>query len=307
MPPAREKCSYYYPSPISTHEEVANQAEVFLDALRSFHSMMGTKFMVPVTGKKELNLHLLYVEVTKRGGYDKVVLEKKWREISSKFNFSSTTTSASFVLKKHYLSLLYQFEQVYFFNLQGPVIQTPSPVSSIPLSIPAIGTIDGKFDCGYLVTVKVGHDVLSGVIYHPSADDPPCTPSSPAEDLSMAIIPYNPMQPRKASRRRRRKRKRWGGDPTHPKPNRSGYNFFFSEKHSVLKSLYPNSREREFTKMIGELWNNLGPEERVVYQNIGLRDKERYRRELQEYNEKLAANLLGQSTMGSVANPVERK
>lgn len=31
----------------------------------------------------------------------------------------------------------------------------------------------------------------------------------------------------------------------------------------MLKSLYPN-REREFTKMIGESWNSLSPEEKVV-------------------------------------------
>lgn len=317
MSPASEKEKYDYTSPLATHEEVVNQPELFFKTLKLFHSMLGTKFMVPVIGRKELDLHILYVEVTKRGGYDKVVSEKKWREISSIFNFSATTTSASFVLKKHYLSLLYQYEQVYFFNLQGPVFATPlsgpcpsglnvggtdvnyhekyapkrvkaSPDGvSVPLSIPVVGTIHGKFDCGYLVSVKLGEELLSGVIYHP-VDRPQAT-SSTAEDLSMAIVPYDPNQPRRPSGRRRRKRKRWGGDPSHPKPNRSGYNFFFAEKHAVLKSLYPNSRERAFTKMIGELWNNLSSEERIVYQNIGLRDKERYRKELQEYNMKLAA------------------
>lgn len=37
------------------------------------------------------------------------------------FMFSPTTTSASFVLRKHYFSLLYHYEQVYFFNIQGPL------------------------------------------------------------------------------------------------------------------------------------------------------------------------------------------
>lgn len=132
----------------------------------------------------------------------------------------------------------------------------------IPLSIPAVGTIHGKFECGYLVSVKLGHELLSGVIYHPV--NMQCIPSSTTDDLRLAIVPYNPKQPRQASRKRRRKRKRWGGDPSHPKPNRSGYNFFFSEKHALLKSLYPNSREREFTKMIGELWNKLTSQDRIV-------------------------------------------
>ncbi|KAJ8437421.1 hypothetical protein Cgig2_031942 [Carnegiea gigantea] len=318
--PAPEKDvekKFLCPPPVATHEEVINQPELFFDTLKSLHSFLGTKFMVPVIGRKEVDLHALYIEVTGRGGYDKVVLEKKWKEISTIFNFSPTATSASFVLKKHYLNLLYQYEQVYYFHSLAPVSPAPSARAALPLgryvcgpdvadhedcssksahdspdgvsgsmSIPVVGTIDGKFDCGYLVTVKLGTDVLRGVLYRP--DGPP-VPSTSGEDLSMAIVPYEPSCSRSTGKkRRRRKRKRWGGDPSHPKPNRSGYNFFFAEKHSTLKSLYPN-REREFTKMIGESWNNLTPEERLVYQNIGLRDKERYKRELKEYNERLAA------------------
>ncbi|KAL9271693.1 High mobility group B protein 9-like protein, partial [Drosera capensis] len=94
-----------------------------------------------------------------------------------------------------------------------------------------------------------------------------------------AIIPYDP-NPHQPGRRRKRRRW-WGGDPTHPKPNRSGYSFFFAEKHSMVKSLYPN--KRGFTKMVGNSWNNLSPEERMVYQKIGLEDKGRYKRELDEY------------------------
>ncbi|XP_048502220.1 high mobility group B protein 9 isoform X2 [Beta vulgaris subsp. vulgaris] len=310
MWPVLKKTNHFYPSPLSTHEEVVNQPKIFLDTLKSLHSMLGTRFMVPVIGRKELNLHVLYVEVTNRGGYVKVVSEKRWREISSIFNFSSTTTSASFVLKKHYLSLLYQYEQVYFFKLQGPVLAPPlagpCPVGPdvggtdmddhekyepkrVQDSVnKAVGTIHGKFDCGYLVSIKIGQDLLSGVIYHP-VDEPSTSSFLDEEDLSMALVPYDPSTPRRSSaKRRQRKRKRWGRDPSHPKPNRSGYNFFFAEKHALLKSLHPNTREREFTKMIGELWNNLSFDEKMVYQNIGLRDKERYRKELQEYNAKLA-------------------
>lgn len=138
------------------------------------------------------------------------------------------------------------------FNLSGP------------LCFEAVGTIDGKFDCGYLVSVKLGSEILSGVLYHPDHAGPsssltakPCTPFT----VQPQPLPHsNPLpQPHHSGRRKRKRR----GDPGRPKPNRSGYNFFFAEKHSMLKSLYPN-REREFTKMIGESWNNLTPEERTV-------------------------------------------
>jgi hypothetical protein len=120
-------------------------------------------------------------------------------------------------------------------------------------SFSARGTIEGKFDCGYLVSVQLGSEVLHGVLYHPDQQD--LSNSIPQYDG--AIVPYTP------NRRRRRRRSRRSGDPSYPKPNRSGYNFFFAEKHYKLKSLYPN-REREFTKMIGQSWSSLGAEERMV-------------------------------------------
>ena len=124
-----------------------------------------------------------------------------------------------------------------------------------PLSFQAIGTIDGKFDCGYLVSVKLGTEVLNGVLYHPDNGGPS---SSSTVKTCTAIVPYA-SQPHHSGRRKRKRR----GDPGRPKPNRSGYNFFFAEKHAILKTLHPN-REREFTKMIGQSWNNLTSEERTV-------------------------------------------
>ncbi|KAL4332922.1 hypothetical protein GQ457_07G027390 [Hibiscus cannabinus] len=296
-----------YPDPLTSHEEVVKDPTVFWDTLRRFHFIMGTKFMIPVIGGKELDLHVLYVEATKRGGYEKVVAEKKWREVGSVFRFSPTTTSASFVLRKHYFSLLFHYEQVHFFKMKGPlntpavaspvndspcrpelalVEYSPKPIREFPDPLvegtscfSVTGTIEGKFDCGYLVTVRLGSEVLNGVLYHPE--------QQPVSEYSNAIVPYKHIhRGHHSGRRRRRRRSRRAEDPSYPKPNRSGYNFFFAEKHYKLKSQYPN-REREFTKMIGESWNSLGPEERMVYQNIGLKDKERYRRELKEYKERL--------------------
>ncbi|XP_022769284.1 high mobility group B protein 9-like isoform X2 [Durio zibethinus] len=297
-----------YPDPLASHDEVVKDPIVFWDTLRRFHFIMGTKFMIPVIGGKELDLYVLYVEATKRGGYEKVVAEKKWREVGTVFRFSPTTTSASFVLRKHYFSLLYHYEQVHFFKMKGhlhtPTVAfpindpscgpelalvkySPKPIGEFPDQLVSgtsccsvMGMIDGKFDCGYLISVRLGSKVLRGVLYHPEQTGS----SAPTPDYAGALVPYKRIGNSRHSGKRRRSRR--AGDPSYPKPNRSGYNFFFAEKHYKLKSLYPN-REREFTKMIGESWNSLSPEERMVYQNIGLKDKERYKRELKEYKERL--------------------
>ncbi|KAH9325648.1 hypothetical protein KI387_005826, partial [Taxus chinensis] len=310
------------PLPLVNHNEVVGNRDLFIQSLNQFHSAVGTKYLVPTIGGKELDLHRLYAEVTARGGLSKVIKDRKWKEIIGIFNFPPTTTSASFSLRKYYVSLLKAYEQVYFFQAQGQVaanngssypgsdelqseakrqkmksFDTPvvevDPTSSVDQ--PVTGVIDGKFEHGYFVTVKMGADILRGVLYHmPSGGsgaqhaDVSYFQSSNTFDAATSGINVRSKKKKECIRRR---------DPDHPKPNRSGYNFFFAEQHARLKALHPD-KDREISKMIGELWNKLGEEERVVYQDFGLRDKERYKREMQEYNERLK----GQSQITEASN-----
>jgi hypothetical protein len=64
-------------------------------------------------------------------------------------------------------------------------------------------------------------------------------------------------------RRRRKKSEIKRRDPAHPKPNRSGYNFFFAEQHAKLK-LLNQTMDKDISRMIGELWNNLNESEKTV-------------------------------------------
>ncbi|XP_016169152.1 uncharacterized protein LOC107611772 [Arachis ipaensis] len=75
-----------YPSPLASHDDIVKDPSVFWDTLRRFHLLLSTKFIIlqqaswnmilifgiPVIGGKELDLHVLYVEVTRRSGYEKV-------------------------------------------------------------------------------------------------------------------------------------------------------------------------------------------------------------------------------------------
>lgn len=114
------------------------------------------------------------------------------------------------------------------------------------------GIIDGKFDNGYLVTVNLGSDQLKGVLYH----IPHMHHVSQSSNDSVA-----PTQ-------RRRKRSRLAlRDPTRPKSNRSGYNFFFAEHYARLKPHY-YGQEKAISKKIGVLWSNLTEAEKQVYKLI---------------------------------------
>ncbi|KAJ6734489.1 HIGH MOBILITY GROUP B PROTEIN 15 [Salix purpurea] len=327
-----------YPTPGATYEDVIVSPNLFMETLEKFHAAMGTKFIslrallqvtfisncrFPIIGGKELNLHRLFVEVTSRGGIEKIIRERRWKEVTGVFNFPSTATNASFVLRKYYGSLLRHYEQLYYFKarswspaspvpLQSSLIsQSPAQVTVQPspeyqaatvkqqtaniaelrrampgssANSPVIGVIDGKFESGYLVTVTVGSEKLKGVLYQ-----------APPQNQSWQVpqprrVPANNSGNTQAvpgtRRRRRKKSEIKRRDPAHPKPNRSGYNFFFAEQHARLKPLYPG-KDREISRMIGELWNKINDSQKVVYQDKALKDKERYKIEMEGYRERL--------------------
>lgn len=273
-------------STVAPYEQVAENAQLFMDTLQDLHRSLASKFMVPIMGGKTLDLHRLFVEVTSRGGLVQVIRNRQWKDIIAVFSFPSTITNASFVLRKYYLSLLLHYEQVYYFRKQGPpsvqlqVATTPSEEKSTDATqLPEIwtgrwvtGAIDGKFDNGYIVTVSFGSEKLKGVLYHAPVEMPQVQSNA------------NPL---KAARRRNRKRSRMAArDPFHPKPNRSGYNFFYSEHYARLKSLH-RGQEKTISTRIASLWSKLSESEKQVYQDKGVRDKERYQSEMLEYTESI--------------------
>ncbi|KAL6002787.1 hypothetical protein ACLOJK_023009 [Asimina triloba] len=60
-----------YPPALAKYEDVVANRKLFMDSLEKLHATLGTKFMVPIIGGKELDLHRLFVEVTSRGGLEK--------------------------------------------------------------------------------------------------------------------------------------------------------------------------------------------------------------------------------------------
>ncbi|WOH13524.1 hypothetical protein DCAR_0833034 [Daucus carota subsp. sativus] len=270
-----------YPQPLARYEDVVASGKLFMDTLGKLHATMGTKFMIPVIGGKDLDLHHLFVEVTSRGGIGRVLGEKRWKEVTATFSFPSSATNASFILRKYYLSLLQHYEQVYYFKAKG---WTQSAVVPATAATPTVtGVIDAKFESGYLVTVTIGSETLRGVLYQ--------IPQNGADQVKQNISTGSKANDTATAtgvqrRKRRKKCEMKKRDPAHPKPNRSGYNFFFAEQHARLKPMYPG-KDRDISRMIGELWNKLNEPGKAVYQEKAVRDKERYRIEMDDYRERL--------------------
>ncbi|GMY26816.1 high mobility group B protein 15 [Fagus crenata] len=324
--PMKETSPNYppYPPPLAKYEDVVVNPNVFMDSLEKLHASLGSKFMIPIIGGKELDLHRLFVEVTSRGGIEKIIRERRWKEVTAVFNFPSTATNASFVLRKYYFSLLHHYERIYFFKAQGPPVSSDSLMSPSTTPIAAQrteslqptpethaavllqqrintaelpgarsvsssgtsvnGVIDGKFESGYLVTVMLGSEKLKGVLYLAPQNTEQQVPQNysvfASKNKNSSTVPGI------HRRRRRKKSEIKRRDPAHPKPNRSGYNFFFAEQHARLKPLHPG-KDRDISRMIGELWNKLKEPEKSVYQEKAIKDKERYRLEMEDYRERM--------------------
>lgn len=135
------------------------------------------------------------------------------------------------------------------------------PASSIGTMVK--GTIDGKFDNGYLVTVMVGTRKMRGVLYHVAPTN--TAPQSAIVPGMMQMIGAQPKSTDLAPTVGRKKKKPEviRKDPNAPRQNRSGYNFFFAEQRARLKTMQPD-KDKAISKMIGELWNNLTEDEKYV-------------------------------------------
>jgi len=72
-------------------------------------------------------------------------------------------------------------------------------------------------------------------------------------------------------------------DPDAPKRAMTSYIAFYKENASTIKSKYGVSSAPEVSKKAGELWTNLTPREKVKYEKIASKDKQRYEEEKNAY------------------------
>jgi hypothetical protein len=129
------------------------------------------------------------------------------------------------------------------------------------------GAIKGKFEQGYLVTVTVGAEMLQGILYHvPPIQRTPQQANVPNHGESFGAEITLPRVQAKVGgswRRRRRRDKTTKKDPNAPRPNKTGYNFFFADQCSKFKAMHPHA-DKELGRIMGHAWNSLTEEEKLV-------------------------------------------
>ena len=135
------------------------------------------------------------------------------------------------------------------------------------IGLAAQGAVKGKFEQGYLVTVTVGTETLQGVLYHlsPMQRAPQHANVPNYVETIGAEVKASQEDPKAGGswRKRPRKEEMLKKDPNAPRPNRTGYNFFFAEQCSRFKAMHPGA-DKELSRIIGHAWNSLMEEEKLV-------------------------------------------
>ncbi|XP_044135785.1 high mobility group protein 20A isoform X1 [Bufo gargarizans] len=90
-------------------------------------------------------------------------------------------------------------------------------------------------------------------------------------------------RPRRGGWTKGRKRKRSPRDNNAPKAPLTGYVRFMNERREQLRTERPDVPFPEITRIVGSEWSKLPAEEKQRYLDEAERDKERYTKELQQY------------------------
>ncbi|XP_026059084.1 high mobility group protein 20A-like isoform X3 [Carassius auratus] len=90
-------------------------------------------------------------------------------------------------------------------------------------------------------------------------------------------------KPRRSSWTKGRRRKKPLKDSNAPKAPLTGYVRFMNERREQLRAERPDVPFPEITRMLGNEWSKLPPEEKQRYLDEADKDKERYMRELEQY------------------------
>ncbi|KAG2237285.1 hypothetical protein BDF21DRAFT_377330 [Thamnidium elegans] len=91
--------------------------EKFMSDLKKFHDQKGTVLQTePVLGGKRLDLLKIYKTVIEAGGYEKVTLNRGWKQVGDPFNFPITCTNSAYSIKSFYTKYLLGWEEEHYWK-----------------------------------------------------------------------------------------------------------------------------------------------------------------------------------------------
>ncbi|XP_071695171.1 putative high mobility group B protein 11 [Rutidosis leptorrhynchoides] len=219
-----------------------------------------------------IDLKEFYTFVTERGGYHQVTKDGKWEDIASILNQKSQVPLTPSQLLKLYATILYSFEQAYYYRCPEKHSNTPSTL----LESWDLTNFTGKRKHGDICYVT--HDQFSiGEI--PSK-------KSQYDNSSPKTSPACLLEEKKWLLGTPEKVKEMKKSPRVPHGSRNCYQMFSKMEGVRIRSIYGNSVNLH--DMISRAWKNLSKDDKQPYIEASKRDKERFKKEMDAYEEHMS-------------------
>ncbi|CAI9768902.1 unnamed protein product [Fraxinus pennsylvanica] len=222
-----------------------------------------------------LDLHLLYKEVTQRGGFHQVTKYGKWYEVASILNLQCSVSMRPIELQTVYENLLYQFEQMYHYRVPKEANTRPDKTSLGRSSYgDSLSCVTGKRK--YCDSSSSLSTVCS------------CDLEGPAEKKKINNHSYQVSAVDQIQAMLSTADKELIKEADAPLKPRTGYQIFLRIACHGLKEIYgENSSSQNIRDMAIEAWRHLSEEDKLPYIDAHKMDRERYNRELATYERAL--------------------
>ncbi|KMZ65090.1 hypothetical protein ZOSMA_33G01230 [Zostera marina] len=147
------------PPQLVSYEDIVADNDLFQETLLALYEAFDTNLEIPKFGSTPLDLHKLFIEVTARGGMQKVTEDRKWMQVARAVLVSPFSSNVSFSLRTKYNTILYIYELLYYFRAGSLIMNdylvipnpTPTPISIRRRRRPSRPpTYPKKFKTGYL-------------------------------------------------------------------------------------------------------------------------------------------------------------
>ncbi|XP_024964296.1 high mobility group B protein 10-like [Cynara cardunculus var. scolymus] len=201
-----------------------------------------------------MDLHQFYKIVTERGGYLQVTKDGKWEDVAFSLNQRNRVPLAPNQFQKLYATFLYSFEQMYHYR--SPVKRSRDMESK------------KKFLSGSTGKRKIDDDELYL-----------CDREIPFKKIecdlgSRELVMETPVKVKEARK-----------DPRAPLGSRNCYQMFLKIECERLKRIHGETPSALLRDMVVEVWRHLSNDDKQPYIEASKKDKERFTREMAEYEE----------------------
>ncbi|XP_049351326.1 high mobility group B protein 9-like [Solanum verrucosum] len=278
---------------ISTMQNLAGGSyydgkDSFYEKLNKLNESSGLSLVFNLR-QANLDLHLFYEEVIKRGGFNQVTKDAMWGEVACTLHVKSNITMFPTQLQKVYENLLLQLEQLYYYrSREKGTMQPPSQVSDAVRLAPvkdyslSLGSADRSDDsAGKRKFCGRSSPVAS--LHHNDRDCPVEKRKRKNDSRQVSTVgPETPEQKSQSSSTNRYLRK----DPGAPIRGRSSYQMYVKleceRQKKVLGESYGSKKIRD---MAINAWKTLSENDKEPYIEASKLDKERYIREMAAYEQ----------------------